>query len=459
MAKNKPKIHFFGGTKQVGRSCYMLENGNDKILIDCGLYQGSESKKLNYQPFPFNPKEIKAVVITHSHIDHIGLLPKLFKDGFRGNIYSTFPTKDFASVMLKDSQGILENENKKNPLYSLEDVNQTMSLWKTNEYHKEIEISPNISFVFYNSGHILGSSAVVVRLKNEKEIKIVFSSDLGNPENMLFPVAEVLSEGDYCLIESTYGGKIHENLKRRKDIFEDIIEETIRKKGVLMIPSFAMERTQEILFELNELVEGERIPKVPVFIDSPLAIKLTEIHKKYQGYFRMEAFKMVKDDISGLFDFPGLNFTLTTQQSKNINEVSAPKIIVAGSGSSMGGRILHHEKRYLPDDKSTLLMVGYQMRGSLGRRILEGEKNIRIHGEEISVKARIEQISAYSAHADQKQLLDWLRPMRFNLKKVFIIHGDEEDGMALSQRIKDDFGLETILPNYEEVFELEPKGV
>ncbi len=460
MEKNKPKIHFFGGTKEVGRSCYMLEYKNEKIIIDCGLYQTSDSKKLNYQPFPFNPKEIKAVLITHAHIDHAGLLPKLYKDGFKGEIYSTPPTKDFAKVMLEDSQGILEHENKENPLYSLEDIEGTMSLWQVVDYHKEVEITPNISFTYYNSGHILGSGVIEVRVKNkEKEVKIVFSGDLGNPENILFPVAEALSEGDYCLIESTYGNRLHENLKKRKDVFEDIIEDTINKKGVLMIPAFAMERTQEILFELNELVERGRIPKAPVFIDSPLAIKLTEIHKKYHGYFRIEAFKMVQNDISGLFNFPGLNFTLTTQQSKDINDVSAPKIIVAGSGSSTGGRILHHEKRYLSDEKSTLLMISYQMKGSLGRRILEGERNIKIHGEEISIKARIEQIGAYSAHADQKQLLSWLRPMRFSLKNVFVVHGDEEEGMVLSQRIRDDFGLNTIMPSYGQVFELEMRRI
>lgn len=461
MSKSNPKLHFFGGAKEVDGSCYMVELDGQKILIDCGLHQSnSDSRALNKAPFPFDPKEITALITTHAHIDHIGLLPKLYKDGFKGKIYSTPPTKDFARVMLEDSQGILSYKDD-NPPYSMEDVEDALRSWEAIDYHKEIEISPQFSFVYYNSGHILGSAFVllIVKPSADRETRIVFSGDLGNPENMLFPESEFLSEGDYCLIESAYGDRLHDQPETRKDRFEDIIESTVREGGTLMIPAFAMERTQELLFELNELIESGRIPRIPVFVDSPLAIKITDLHRKFQHYFRLEAFKMVDNDPDGFFDFPGLRFTVSSDQSKAINDVPPPKIIMAGSGSSTAGRILHHEKRYLPDPKSTLLMVGYQFKGSLGRKILEGAKNVRIHKEEVQIRARIEQIGAYSAHADQRQLLDFIKPMRFSLKKVFVVQGDEDASTALAKKIKDEFGIFAYPPEHEEVVELETRKV
>ncbi len=460
MAKNNPKIHFFGGARKVDGSNYMLEVGKDKILIDVGLHQSGDSRELNLKKFPFNPKEIKVIIITHAHIDHVGLLPRLYKEGFRGKIYSTPPTKSFAEIMLEDSQRILEKEEKIAP-YSIEDIQKTLDLWETMEYHINKEISPNISFVFYNAGHILGSVITLVTAKPspQEETKIVFSGDLGNSYNMLFPEPEKLSEGDYCLIESTYGDRLHEDLGSKKDILEDIIEETARNNGVLMIPAFAMERTQELLFELNELIQKEKIPQLPIFVDSPLATKITNVHRKYQSYFRLEAFKVVDRDPDGFFNFPGLKFTLSTDESKSINDIPAPKIIVAGSGSSQGGRIIHHEKRYLPDPNSTLLVVGYQMKGSLGRRLIEGEKKVRIHGEDVLVRAKIEMISAYSAHADQKQLLNWLKPMRFSLKKLFVVQGDEESSMAFAEKSRNSFGIDAVIPVHGQVIELETRRI
>ncbi len=454
-----PKLYFFGGSKTVDGACYLVECGAEKILIDCGLHQSSEASPLNYQSFPFNPAEISAVVITHAHIDHTGRLPKLFKDGFRGKIYSTPPTRDFTDLLLVDAQHILTEDaerEKKDILYSLEDVQKTMMLWQVEEYHKEIQISKNFSFVFFNAGHILGSAIVMLKIKPspQKEIKVVFSGDLGNPLNMLLPESDVLTEGDYCLIESAYGDRLHESPERRKDMLEDAIEETVKRNGVVMIPAFAMERTQELMFELNELVVNQCIPQVPVFIDSPLAIRLTGVYEKYLSYLRLEAFKRIQAGES-FFDFPGLDFTLTTEESKKINDVPAPKIIVAGAGSSQGGRILHHEKRYLPDPNSTWLAIGYQMGGSLGRRILDGEKIVRIHGEKIEVKAHIKQISAYSAHADQQMLLNWIRPMRFNLKKTFVVQGEERASGILAQKIRDLCTIDAQVPDYRQVVELE----
>jgi len=457
--KSGARIRFFGGVKETEGVCYLVECRDEKILIDCGLHQGPKSNSLNYEPFPFDPSEIDAVIITHAHIDHTGRLPLLYKRGFRGKIYSTPPTRDFTDLLLVDSQHLLSDEaqrDKKEVLYSLDDVQKVMNLWEVVEYHKEIKISEKFSFIFYNAGHILGSAIVMLKIKKSpnKEVRVLFSGDLGNPQNMLLPESDVLTEGDYCLIESTYGDRFHEEPGRRKDMLEDAIEETVRHKGVVMIPAFAMERTQELLFELNELVEHQRIPRVPVFIDSPLAIRLTGVYEKYPTYFRLEAFKMVEEG-ADFFNFPGLHFTLTTEESKAINGVPAPKVIVAGAGSSQGGRILHHEKRYLPDQNSTLLIVGYQMGGSLGRRLVDGEKIVNIHGEKVEVKAQIRQITAYSAHADQGMLLNWIRPLRFSVKKVFVVQGEEKAANVLAEKIRDLFGMPAECPNYKDVVELE----
>ena len=291
---SKAKVYCLNKTKGVGASSYLVECGGDEILIDCGLYQGKGFEEFNLK-FPFNPKDLKAVILTHSHIDHSGRLPLLCKQGFHGKIYSTEPTKDFTELMLEDTLNLMadeaERENKE-PLYSMEDLQKTMSLWETIDYHVEQEISSKFSFVFFNAGHILGSAIIMLKTKPnpKKEGKIIFSGDLGNPQNKLLPETEVLSEGDYCFIESTYGNRFHENLDQRGHELEDVIEKTILQKGVLMIPAFAMERTQELLFELNELVENKRIHHIPIFVDSPLGIKLTAVYQKYLTYFRLEAY-------------------------------------------------------------------------------------------------------------------------------------------------------------------------
>lgn len=446
------RITFYGGAKSVTGANYLIETEDKgqetKTLVDCGLIQsGYFCDKKNFEPFPYVAGEIKAVFATHAHIDHTGRLPKLLKDGFRGVVYSTPPTRDFAELLLLDSENILSKESQREnlpPIYGADDVKNLMKQWRGISYHEQIEAGRSKA-VLYDAGHILGSSIVMIEAEGKK---IAFSGDLGNsPAPIIMPTESLEGLGvDYCVIESTYGNRVHEDTAERKNILEDVIEDTVKAGGVLMIPAFAMERTQELLFELNELVENGRIPRVPIFIDSPLAIKLTAVYQKYPQYFNSKVRNLVRSG-DAIFNFPGLKKTLTTEQSKEINDVPAPKVVIAGSGMSHGGRILHHERRYLPDANSTILFIGYQAKGSLGRQIIDGAKSVKIFGEEVPVNCRVKAIGGYSAHADQTQLLEWLKHMRETLIKVFVVQGEEEASAALAQKIRDELAVEAIVPD------------
>lgn len=447
------KIIFYGGANSVTGSNYYLETEGAKVLVDCGLHQGSNfAERRNFEPLPYDAKKIDAVFITHSHIDHIGLLPKLLRDGFRGKIYSTSPTKDFAELMLLDSEHILSEEAakwKKPPLYGALDVQRVIEVWEGVQYHIPVKVG-DLSAEFFDAGHILGSA--FIRISGDGK-SVVFSGDLGNYPAPIIKSTEKIPEADYCLIESTYGDRIHEGAESRLEQLEDAIEDINRSKGVLLIPAFAMERTQQLLYELNELIENGRVPKIPIYIDSPLAIKLTAIYKKYRNHFNEEASRLIRggDDI---LDFKGLHLTLTTEESKGINNVSPPKVVVAGSGMSHGGRILHHEKRYLSDPNSMILFIGYQGSGSLGRMILDGAREVKIMGERVPVRARVRRISAYSAHADQPRLLEWLKPARQVLKNVFVVQGESGSSEALAQKINDELAIRTTIPSQGQEYEL-----
>ncbi|MBI2514867.1 MBL fold metallo-hydrolase [Candidatus Wolfebacteria bacterium] len=446
------KLTFHGGAKTVTGANYLLENDSTKILVDCGLHQGSSfCEKHNFEPFPYDPKTIDAVFVTHAHIDHIGRLPQLVKSGFRGKIFSTPPTKDFAEYLLIDSEHLLTKEAESKGLasiYGLQDIPPTMAKWERIPYHQKIKIK-NFSAELFDAGHILGSSFISIISEGKR---IVFSGDLGNIATPIVRDTEPLPKTDYALIESTYGARLHEDLDTRQEVLEDLIEDTVKAGGVLMIPAFAMERTQALLFELNELAENGRIPRVPIFIDSPLAIKLTSVYQKYSGdprYFDEEATALLKKG-DAIFDFPGLKFTLTPEQSKETNRVPPPKVVIAGAGMSQGGRILHHESRYLSDPKSSILFIGYQAQGSLGRQILDGAKTVRIFDQEIPVRCRTKSIGGYSAHADQARLLQWLTPPRSSIKKIFVVQGEEEQSAALSQKIKDELAIDAHIPSQGE---------
>jgi len=415
------------------------------------------------------------VVVTHSHLDHVGRLPQLIDAGYKGKIYATPPTVEFTRLILEDSVKILAEKAQHAgvmPMFSLEEVDEVMRRFAITDYYQKTQIAKDVYFTFHDAGHILGSAIVEIEVvgppspdgSGEASKKIVFSGDLGHPPAPLLRAPDFLTSADYVLVESTYGDRNHESPQECKAIIEKLIEDAITRGGTLMIPSFAMERTQQLLYHLNELVEHKRIPRVPVFIDSPLAIHITQAYQRFPQYYNKEAVAEI-DSGDDIFNFPGLTFTPTVQESKKINDVPPPKIIIAGSGMSQGGRIMHHEVRYLSDPKSTLLLVSYQAAGTLGRRLADGVKKISILDQQVEVNLKIEKISGYSAHADQQFLMEWLS--RFNkvchengdgcatLKKVFVVQGEAGPANTLAGLIQDQLGVEAMVPNPGQAVELD----
>jgi len=448
------KLTFKGACEEVTGSCYLLEIGKTKILIDCGIWQGAKfTEDKNYQPFSFPVDKIDYVLLTHAHLDHCGRIPKLYKDGFNGKIFCTKATADFAQLMLEDSANVINEEARLGgypPLYSIEDAKACNSLFHGYDYNQPININNGISIKFQDAGHILGSAIVEIWAENKK---IVFSGDLGNPPVPILKATTAIESADYLVMESTYGNKIHEDPRTRELILSSAIYEVATMKGALVIPAFALERTQEILYALNKLVENKEIPLLPIFVDSPLAIKATEVFKKHENLYNQETTNLIKsgDDI---FNFPGLKLTESTMESKQINSYPMPKIIMAGSGMCQGGRIKHHLRRYLSDYKNQVLIIGYQVAGSLGRRLLEHAKNVNIEGQNISVQAKIRAIGAYSAHADQPKLLNWLNKFQQKPQKIFITHGEKEQSEGLAIKIKEKYNIDAVIPKLEYFIEL-----
>jgi len=448
------KIGFYGGVETVTGSNFVLEEDNEKIVVDCGLIQKERTCDLeNFAPFPYDPKEISAIFITHAHLDHIGRLPKIIKNGFKGYIYSTLPTKELAYEILKDAIKVIEEncrEYNKEVFYEERDIEITMKRWETVNYYEPIE-TKNFKITFYNAGHILGSSFLLINEKSSNK-KIVFSGDLGNKFKSLDKKLDELPAVDYLVLESTYGDRDHENLEKRREILERIVERTIKEKRVLIIPTFALERSQEIIYDLQELIENKKIPEIKIFLDSPLALRISKIYEKYPEYLNEEAKREILT--KGIFKRPYLEIIESKEDEKKIFDYPNPKIILAGSGMVTGGRIIDILKRYIENEKTTILFIGYQAENSTGRKILEGEREIVLEDKVYKVKAEILSLLSYSAHLDKSGIIDWLNPQRLNLKTIFLTHGDKQAKESLKIEIMDKLAVNTIIPKGGEVYEI-----
>ena len=473
------KITFLGATKMVTGSNFLVEGAGKKFLVDCGMYQGGDRDEMqNHEPFAYDVNKIDFMLLTHAHIDHSGRIPKLYKEGYRNPVITTKATRDLCSIMLPDSGHIQEQEiewrNRKRkregkeplpPLYTAQDGIDTMEIFKPVNYDEIIEIDPNIYVRFNDAGHMLGSAIIEIWVKEDgKETKAVFTGDLGNNDIPLLSSPTMIETADYLVMESTYGGRLHMRNDDKANLFLNIVSETLDKGGTVVIPSFAVGRTQEILYELNNLKdtqEGEdfkkkyaTLMKAPVYVDSPLAISATEIFKENANLFDEETQAVIESGDNPL-EFPGLQFTRTADESKALNEKNESSIIISASGMCEVGRIKHHLKHHLWDPNSTILFVGYQAPGTLGRRIVDGEKRVKIFGEEIAVNARIEYIEGYSGHADQEWLMNFVYSFITKPKHIFLVHGEPTGQEILKSKIVDEIGLPVTIPEYGQTYTLD----
>ena len=473
------KITFLGATKMVTGSNFLVEGAGKKFLVDCGMYQGSNNEEMkNHEPFDFNINEIDFVLLTHAHIDHSGRLPKLYVEGYRGPIITTKATADLCSIMLPDSGHIQEQEiswrNRKRlregkeallPLYTAQDAINTMEIFKPVDYDEIIEIDQNIHVRFNDAGHMLGSAIIEIWVTEDgKQTKAVFTGDLGNNDIPLLSSPTMIDNADYLVMESSNGSRLHLRNGDKASLFLNIVSETLDKGGTVVIPSFAVGRTQEILYELNGLKDKhndeefkkkyQTLMSAPVYVDSPLAISATEIFRKNANLFDEETQKLIQSGDNPL-EFPGLQFTRTADESKELNEKKESAIIISASGMCEVGRIKHHLKHHLWDPNSTILFVGYQAPGTLGRRLVEGEKKVKIFGEEIAVNARIEYIEGYSGHADQEWLLNFIYSFIIKPKHIFLVHGEPESQEVLKNKILETIEIPVTIPEYGQTYTLD----
>ncbi len=472
------KITFLGATKMVTGSNFLVEAAGKKFLVDCGMYQGkAELEMENYKPFEFEPTEIDFMLLTHAHIDHSGRIPKLYNDGFKKPIYAHKATCDLCGIMLPDSGHIQEMEsewkNKKRqrkgeeilpPLYTAEDAINCLELFVPVKYDEIIEVAPDIYVRYNDAGHMLGSSIIEIwATENGKETKAVFTGDLGNNDIPLLASPTMIDNCDYLVMESTYGSRLHMRNEQKAELFLDIVSETIDNGGTVIIPSFAVGRTQEILYELNKIKENrddeefrrkyKTLMKVPVYVDSPLAISATEIFRQNTDLFDDEIKEEMEKGDNPL-EFPGLKFTQTADESKALNESQEPAIIISASGMCDVGRIKHHLKHNIWNPNNTILFVGYQAPGTLGYSIVNGAKKVTIFGEEIAVNARIEYIEGYSGHADQQWLMNFIYSFISKPKHIFLVHGEEESQEVLKNKILEETGIGVSIPEFGETYEL-----
>ena len=473
------KITFLGATRTVTGSNFLVEAAGKKFLVDCGMWQGnSELEMQNTEDFEFNPQEIDFMLLTHAHIDHSGRIPKLYKEGYRSPIYAHKATCDLCTLMLPDSGHIQEMEiewkNKKRkrkgekelpPLYTAEEALRSMEVFEPVQYDEIVEVTPDIHFRLNDAGHMLGSSIIELWVKeNGEETKTVFTGDMGNNDLPLLDSPTMIDSADYLVMESTYGSRKHLRNDEKAEMFLNIVSETLDNEGTVVIPSFAVGRTQEILYEINKLKEVKdddefrrkykTLMKASVYVDSPLAISATEVFRENTNLFEPEVIEAMEKGDNPL-EFPGLKFTRTADESKALNESTESNIIISASGMCEVGRIKHHLKHNLWNPKSTILFVGYQAPGTLGYNIVKGDKTVKIFGEEIAVNARIEYIEGYSGHADQDGLMNFVYSFRTKKpKNIFLVHGEPEAQDVLKEKIESEIGIPVVIPEFGETYDI-----
>ena len=466
-------LQFWGAAQTVTGSMHLIEADGHRMLLDCGMAQGrrEEAKKLNSE-FPFQPEKIDAVVLSHAHLDHSGKLPMLVKMGFSGSIFSTSATRDLCSAMLADSASLQEMDaryvNRQNekqglpfikPLYTLHDVARTMRLFQTVEFQRPLQILPGIKMTFKNAGHILGSASVTLEIAEGRDKKkvtaLAFTGDLGRKGAAVVQDPDIIDRADVLITESTYGGRDHGPMDEARKNLARVVRETANNRGLLIIPAFAVGRTQDVVYHLHELMQSKEIPQMPVYVDSPLATNITEIFRAHPECYDEETEQLLmQEGGDDPFGFNMLRYTRSTEESKKLNNIRRPAIIISASGMCEGGRVLHHLRRNIGDPNTTVLFVGFQAENTLGRKLLRGDKTARIYGEEHEVRARMEKIDGYSAHADEGEMLDFINAIPNRPKRVFVVHGEPDATAAMAAGLAR-LGIEDIaIPERGEKFEV-----
>ncbi len=450
------RIRFLGATDTVTGSCYLVETNRCRVLVDCGLFQGYKKlRERNWAKLQFNPAEIDSVVLTHAHMDHAGFIPRLCKLGFTGRVYCTSGTHDLLHILLPDS-GYLQEEDARRantygyskhqpaePLYTQDDAEACLSRLVVHPFNKSFEIVSGISATFTRAGHIIGSGCVVLNLDGTT---LTFSGDVGRPNDPIMKPPSLLAATDYLVIESTYGDRRHPN-ENVSDTIAEVVNDTAKKKGVIVVPSFAVGRAQHLLHLLAQLRKADRIPNIPVYLDSPMSIDATEIFTRHK-----EDHRISENEVRAMCQVA--DYVRTSDKSKAIDGRQGPMIIISASGMATGGRVLHHLKQFAPDPQNTVLLVGYQAAGTRGRALLDGADELKIHGQYVPVRARVAHSEGLSAHADYAELIDWLRPANLRPRRVFVTHGEHAATDAFRRRLADTFRWDVVDPDDGETFDL-----
>ncbi len=473
------KLKFCGAARTVTGSCYYVDTGSYKFLVDCGAFQGKdELNTLNYEPFPFDPTQLDAIFLTHAHYDHCGRIPILIKQGFKGRIIGTQPTRDLAKIVLLDSAKLQQEEYERwqskskterpsknlseegslyaerKPLFSETDVEGMLELFDVYPYGSSVDLKKGVEFRMRDAGHILGSAMIEFWIKTAegRDRKIVFSGDLGQPGARIVRDPDLVREADYVICEATYGNRLHKNKDETVLELLSILKQAQEEGGNVLIPSFAIERTQEILYEINLFVENKLLNNLEVYLDSPMASKATAVFKQYPTFYDEDARRLLEkgDDP---FHFPGLVAVDSAEESKRLISKKGV-VIIAGSGMCTGGRIVHHIKNHIEKENTHMIFVGYQVEGTLGRKIVEKSPEVRVMGQTLQVKAQIHTLGGFSAHGDQRDLRYWLRSFGHSPKRIFIVHADEEIAIGFGTNIKSELGVDVDIPKLNEEFDL-----